>query len=93
MRQYVSPRPNLVECDDGFSFEVDRTSIRYVEPGRFALIDSEVLTTDEIGVWDQKMRWEPPHESEWMDAATRHLILGRMVEAFGAVGWGLQVSR
>lgn len=93
MRQYANPRPNVVESDDGFSFEVvGRSSIRYVEAGRAAVIASEILAVDAIGVWDQKMRWEPPHDAEWMDAATRHLILGRMVEAFAAVGWPLQVS-
>jgi hypothetical protein len=59
---YTEPRPNLIQSDAGFSVEVlGRTGLRYVEHGKTAIVDSEVLAKPgAIAVYrDSLKRWEP----------------------------------
>jgi hypothetical protein len=90
---FRSPRPNVVEGDNGVSIEVlGRTGIRYTEPGRSCVVDSEVLASPAIAVWPSGIRrWEPPHEGDPVTDDDRRRILQNIADAFASQGWGLQV--
>jgi hypothetical protein len=91
---FSSPRPNLVESDEGFSVEVlGRTGLRYAEKGRTIFIDSEVLATaDAMALYSTSIRaWDPPHENEVLRDKDREDIIGKIRSAFTSQGWTLEV--
>jgi hypothetical protein len=90
---FSSPRANVVQGDNGVSVEVlGRTEIRYSEPGRSCLVDSEVLATPAIAVWAGGIRsWDPPHANDPLSDDDRRRILQNIAEAFASQGWGLEV--
>jgi hypothetical protein len=93
MATFSSPRPNVVEGDNGVSVEVlGRTGIRYSEGGRSCSVDSEVLATPAIAVWPSGIRsWNPPHADEPLTDDDRRRILQNIAEAFASQGWGLEL--
>jgi hypothetical protein len=93
MATFSSPRPNVVEGDNGVSVEVlGRTGIRYSEGGRSCSVDSEVLATPAIAVWPSGIRsWNPPHADEPLTDDDRRRILQNIAEAFGSQGWRLEL--
>jgi hypothetical protein len=93
MANFSSPRANVVEGDNGVSIEVlGRTGIRYSEPGRSCLVDSEVLATPAVAVWPSGIRGrDPPHADAPLTDDDRRRILQSIADAFASQGWGLEV--
>lgn len=91
---FFEPRANVIQSDEGFSVEVlGRTGMRYSECGKTAFIDSEVLAEpDAIVAYKNSIKhWEPPHESEAIDANDRERILRNIKRAFEFRGYELRV--
>jgi len=92
--RFSSPRPNLVESDEGFSVEVlGRTGLRYAEQGRTIFIDSEVLATaDAMALYSVSIgAWDPPHENDVLSQTDREDIIDKIRRAFTSQGWTLEV--
>jgi len=88
---FQSPRPNLIECDEGFSVEVlGRTGILYKEGDRTMDVVAELLSPKSahgIAVWKSSInKWGPPHDSENVDAARRETILENIRRAIRFMG-------
>jgi len=95
MAAFWSPRPNVVQSDDGVTIEVlGRTGIRYSERERSCFVDSEVLAIAAVAVWPSGIRrWEGPHEHEPLSDEDRERILANIVAAFASQDWGLEIIR
>jgi len=91
---FTSPRPNLIESDDGFAIEVlGRTGLRYSESGKSVWIDSEVLSTPAITVYSRSINhWDAPYDSTSIGTAERVRILDNIRWALESRGEDLQVS-
>jgi hypothetical protein len=91
---FTEPRPNLIESDTGFSVEVlGRTGLRYVEYGRTAIIDSEVLAKPgAIAVYrDSLKQWESPDDQLVLLESDRDRIMANIKQAFTSLGYEAQV--
>lgn len=89
---FTIPRMNVIESDDGFSFEVlGRTGVRYAERGRAITIDSEVLAGPNglVLYTDSMKRWD---DGEAVDDATRQRIMGNARAAFRFRGLEIQIQ-
>jgi hypothetical protein len=87
------PRVNVIESDAGFSVEVlGRTGLRYCEGPKCVTIDSEVLTgSSGLAVYGRSIRhWDPPHDAEVIDDATRDAILENVRRAFRFRGFEIE---
>jgi hypothetical protein len=88
---FKSPRPNLIESDEGFSVEVlGRTGILYKEGDRTMSVYSELLapgTPCGIAVWTNSIqKWNPPHDVEEIDTTKRTAILENIRRAIRSNG-------
>jgi hypothetical protein len=93
---FSSPRPNLVESDDGFSVEVlGRTGILYREGKRSMVLGSEVLAPKApagIAVWKSSIRaWNSPDQDEQIDEAKRAAILENIRRAIRFAGGDIEI--
>ena len=91
---FSTPRPNLYVSDAGFSVEVlGQTGIRYSEAGRSAFVDSEVMNEPDTMLIYAKsiMRWDPPNESEPLNARDRERIIESITNAFEFSGFKVQI--
>ena len=89
MPQHFSfPRVNVIESDSGYRVEVlGRTGLRYTEGARTMFIDSEILASTGIGLWQSSIkRWDPPSNSVLIDEGERRRILENIRAAFEANG-------
>jgi hypothetical protein len=92
---FTIPRPNVIESDEGFSVEVlGRAGLRYREPPREMLVDSEVLAGPSgLVVYGHSIRkWEPPYAGEALAEGKRQEILDNIRRAFRYRGLDIQVS-
>ena len=93
---FLSPRPNLIESDEGFSVEVlGRTGILYKEGKRAILVDSELLAPQSpagIAVSRNSIRsWQAPHEGEPIDDTRREAIIDNIRRAVRFKGDDIEV--
>jgi hypothetical protein len=91
---FREPRPNLIQSDAGFSVEVlGRTGLRYVEQGKTAIVDSEVLAKPgAIAVYRDSLKgWEPPDGALVLADGDRERIMANIKRAFTAMGYEAQV--
>lgn len=90
---FFSPRPNVVESDEGYSVEVlDRDYLRYVEGPRAMKIYAEILMSPEGWViYPDSIRvWDPPHAEEEIDKKKHDEIVENIRKAFRF--WGYEIS-
>ena len=90
---FRTPRVNVIESDTGFSVEVlGRTGLLYAEGEKSMKIDSEVLTSSEIGIIKKSIRaWKPPFENEAVDDGKRDTIIENIRQAFRSQGTSITV--
>ena len=92
----LSPRPNLIESDEGFSVEVlGRTGILYREGEHAILVGSELLAPKApagIAVWRNSIRtWRAPHQDEQIDEVKRAVIIENIRRAVRFAGDDIEV--
>ena len=91
---FKTPRPNVIESDEGFSVEVlGRTGLLYTEGAKKLKADSEVLAGPSgLGIYTNSIKaWDPPHENELIDASKRDSIVENIRRAFRFDGLEIQV--
>jgi hypothetical protein len=92
--EFFAPRVNVIESTEGFSVEMlGRTGLRYMEGERALFIDSEILS-GRAGIAAYQgsiVAWQPPHDSEALEAAEKDRIIANVRRAFSSQGQGLQV--
>lgn len=87
--------PNLIETTAGYSVEVTRTSLRYVNGDHVILLDSEWLGGDDRAIATNATsmkRWEPPQDGEPIDDEERKRIIEDIELAFESEGWVLRAE-
>ena len=91
--QFPWVRPNLIRSK-GFSVEtLGRTGLRYRENGRTIHIDSELLATRGIMLYQSSVkRWDPPHEEEPVDDKSRNRIIENIRQIFESKGYEVDAS-
>ena len=88
---FTIPRVNVIQSDDGFSFEVlGRTGVRYVEHGKTMHIDSEVLAGPRALVLyaSSITKWD---DGEDVDAEAKQRIAENARAAFRFRGMEIEV--
>jgi hypothetical protein len=93
-QRFFTPRPNVVQSEDGYSVEViPRTTIRYTEGNRTMVIGSEPLVpAGAMALYTHQMHgWDPPHDREPLDSRERTRIIEHIRAAFDFMGWTLEV--
>jgi len=86
---FYSPRPNLVESDEGFSVEVlGQTGLLYKEGDRTIDIYSELLVVGAgIGVWKNSInKWRLPHDKDRISEADQTRIVANICRAISFQG-------
>jgi immunity protein 74 of polymorphic toxin system len=95
VEKFSIPRENVIESDKGFSIEVMfPVGMQYVEGQRTMQIDSEVLAPGYgVALFRRSLkRWDPPHERESVDDATRARIIDNISRAFRFSGSRLDIA-
>jgi hypothetical protein len=90
------PRVNVIESDEGFSVEIiSRTDLRYTQGDKTLIVDSEILASTSpfflVIFPDSIQSWDPPHEGEPIDKATRKSIIDNICRAFAFKGQRIKV--
>jgi hypothetical protein len=87
------PRVNEIESDEGFSIKVEMTRLIYNEGPKKLYINSEILASPgNIAIYTKSMRaWEPPYDSEVIDANKRESIIENIRRAFRFKGEWIDV--
>lgn len=93
---FQSPRPNLIECDEGFSVEVlGRTGILYRECERVMHVYAELLAPKSpcgLAVWKSSIKeWRPPHNGEAIGGVRREAIIENIRRAIRFTGDDIEV--
>ena len=93
---FRSPRPNLIESDDGFSVEIlGKAGILYREGDRAMEVSSELLAPGApygLAVWKNSIeKWRPPHSDEQINADKRCVILENIRQAIRFTGDDIEV--
>jgi hypothetical protein len=93
---FHSPRPNLVESDQGFAVEVlGKTGLLYTEGVRTMNIYSELLApgrSADTAIWTNSIsKWKPPHDGEVIDQQERTRILENIRRAIRFAGDDIDV--
>jgi hypothetical protein len=86
----IIPNPNIIESDEGFSVRVlGQTGLRYTQGDKTLRVNSEVLATrnPSLAISPSSIQhWDPPHDGELIDEATRNLIVDNIRRAFASRG-------
>ena len=79
---------NVIESDSGYRVEIlGRTGLRYTEGARTMVIDSEILASVGVALWQSSIeRWDPPSNSVLIDEGERRRIVENIRAAFEAKG-------
>jgi hypothetical protein len=94
--EFHAPRVNVIASSEGFSVEVlGRTGLRYVESGRSATIDSEVLAGT-AGIWilaNSISEWDSSRETDRkIDLSARIRIVDNIRRAFAWRGEKIEIT-
>lgn len=91
---FKTPRPNVIESDEGFSVEVlGRTGLSYTEGTKKLKVDSELLAGPSgLAIYRNSIRsWNPPHDNDLIDENERDRIVDNIRRAFRFDGFEIQV--
>jgi hypothetical protein len=91
---FTIPQVNVIESDEGYSLEVlGRAGLRYREPPREMIIDSEVLMgTPPLVVYTVSIRrWNQPFAEEVIDEGKRRQIVDNIRRAFRFEGFEIAI--